>query len=156
MISARVGDLLAQDDITHIAHQVNLYHTFGAGLAAQIARRFPYAEIADNDTDFANNAKIGTFSIGRGVGLTVINLYTQRSPEDGYAECLTDYNSMRVALRGVEEYLRDGKDTVRLGLPHGLGCGLAGGSWPKVYGIIKEFFAESPVDVVIVKLPTEI
>jgi hypothetical protein len=43
MITYRIGNLLEEPDLTHIAHQCNLYHNFGAGLAAQIAKKWPRA-----------------------------------------------------------------------------------------------------------------
>lgn len=149
MITERVGNLLTDPDLTHVAHQANLYHTFGAGLALSIRRTWPHAEAADRRTAYGFKGKLGTFSIG---APTVLNLYAQ----DGMGPGSTDYVALRTALAGAEEFLRDGGSRVRLGLPYRLGCGLAGGSWPKVYGIIEAVFGKSPVQVVIVKLPSEI
>ncbi len=155
MITERIGDLLTERDLTHIAHQANLFHAFGAGLARQIALKLPHALLADLGTAYGFKGKLGCFSIGDGKPV-VLNLYSQRGAEDGFAECLTDYEALRVALHGVEEFLRDGAPSVRLGLPYRLGCGLAGGSWPHVYGIVEDVLGKSPVEVVIVKLPQEV
>ncbi len=151
MITERVGDLLEQPDLTHVAHQANLYHSFGAGLAAQIKKKFPYAFKADEETAGDPN-KLGTFSMGiapRHLGVfgpNVVNLYSQRGPEEGFTECLTDYAALREALLRLEAFL---SPEARLGLPFRLGCGLAGGSWPKVYGVIEDVFGRSPVEVVV-------
>ena len=149
MIRERTGDLLTEKDLTHIAHQANLYHTFGAGLALQIARKFPYAENADKKTKHGFLGKLGCFSVGSGDGPTVLNLYTQ----EGMG---THYHAMRCAMDGVEDFLRSGAPKVRLGIPYRLGCGLAGGSWPRVYGIIEAVFGKSSVEVVIVRLPEDL
>lgn len=153
MITERVGDLLAQADLTHIAHQANLYHAFGAGLARAIAETHPYAEAADARTPHGDPAKLGTYSAGvdpAAVGPIVINLYSQHR-DDG-AGNHTDYDALRAALTALEGELR-GHPGARLGLPYYLGCGIAGGSWAKVYGVVEAVFARSPVDVVVVRLP---
>lgn len=150
MITERVGDLLTERDLTHIAHQCNLYHTFGAGLAAQIAVTWAHAHKADKRTAYGDEAKLGTYSVGVGRPI-VVNLYTQRGERvDGVQ---TDYTALLRALRALETDLRGYRADagIRLGLPYRLGCGIAGGSWPKVYGIIEKVFGASPVAVVVVR-----
>lgn len=154
MITERVGDLLTEADLTHVAHQANLYHTFGAGLARQISLQYPYAEVADRRSAYGAQVKLGTFSVGEGDGPTVLNLYSQRGSEDGYSECLTDYEALRVVLTAVRAYLRD-VPGARLGVPYRLGCGLAGGSWPRVYGLLETIFGDAKVDVVVVRRPED-
>lgn len=155
MITERTGDLLAQTDLTHIAHQANLYRVMGAGIAAKIAAKFPSAEYADNETGHGDYNKLGTFSVGLGLGHpAIINLYSQRGIGGNF--CQTDYNALKAALTTLEAALRmvlRYEPNVKLGLPHGLGCGLAGGDWELVRGIIESVFEESPVAVVIVQLP---
>lgn len=151
MITERVGNLLEENDLTHIAHQANLYHSFGAGLAAAIRTRYPYALEADQQTPYGDAAKLGTYSRGDGGcgDPTVVNLYAQRGEK-------TDYKALRAAVTSLEKDLRrHAGSALRLGIPYRLGCGLGGGSWPKVYGILEAVFGKSPVDVVIVKLPEE-
>lgn len=149
MITERIGDLLDQKDLTHIAHQANLGHTFGAGLALQIGRRFPYATDADRGTPLNDRRKLGTYSIGvspDGDGPNIVNLYSQ----DGWS---TDYSALHEALTNLEEFLRPSDRVAALGLPRGLGCGIANGSWERVRRIIDSVFAESSVRVVICELP---
>lgn len=155
MITERVGDLLTETDLTHIAHQCNLFHIFGGGLALAIAQKFPYAWAADKRTPYGDAKKLGTYSVGISGDErpNVLNLYTQAAfAQDVRGQDFTDYAALRRALMALEEERR-GKHGFRLGLPHGLGCGLAGGSWPKVYGIIEAVFGKSSVPVVIVRLP---
>ena len=153
MITERIGDLLTEPDLTHIAHQANLFHCFGAGLALQIARLFPYAEEADLRTPFGDDRKLGTYSVGVSGDdrPNVVNLYTQ----DGFGPGSTDLAAMREALENLHDFLLLGDRIACLGLPYRLGCGLAGGSWPKVYGVIEAVFGSSTMGVVIVKLPSE-
>ncbi len=151
MITERVGDLLDQPDLSHVAHQANLYHTFGAGLARQIALKFPYALVEDLATPYGDPAKLGTYSIGVSGDdrPNVVNLYAQYSIAGSGVQ--TDYVALRKALTTLEEFLRPSDRVARLGLPYRLGCGLAGGSWPHVYGIIEAVFGKSPVEVVVVR-----
>lgn len=155
MITERVGDLLTEPGLTHVAHQANLYCSFGAGLALQIARKWPHAAARDGQTAPGDRRKLGTYTTaeyprGSGKGPVVVNLYSQSG---SYRQSdRTDYVALRRALTDLERELR-GRPGVRLGLPHGLGCGLAGGSWPKVYGILEAVFGDSPVAVVVVRLP---
>lgn len=155
MITERIGDLLTEAGLTHVAHQANLYHTFGAGLAAQIAVTWPHAHRADKRTAYGDEAKLGTYSVGDGRPV-VVNLYSQRGERvDGVQ---TDYGALRRALVALEDELRTPAWRVmpRLGVPYRLGCGLAGGSWPKVYGILEAVFGKSPVAVVVVRRPEDV
>lgn len=153
MITERSGDLLEQTDLTHIAHQANLYHTFGAGLALAIARKFPEALEADKKTPFAENSKLGFYSqtdAAQHGGPVIVNLYSQR----GFGAGSTHYIALEMALRALERSLRD-QTAVRIGLPFKLGCGLAGGDWGRVRTIIEAVFAGSPIEVVICIRPED-
>lgn len=159
MITERVGDLLTEPDLTHIAHQANLFHTFGAGLALQIARKYPYALAADKQTPYGDPAKLGTYSYGVSGDdrPNVVNLYSQAVfAHDVRGGDVTDYVALRKALTALETYTRPASRVARLGVPYGLGCGLAGGSWPKVYGILEAVFGTSPVLVVVVRRPEDL
>lgn len=155
MISERVGDLLTETDLTHIAHQANLEHVMGGGIAAQIRKRFPYAAAADRRTPRSDKKKLGTYSVGYGnyTEPAVVNLYSQRGLGGGDQ---TDYPALRKALTSLEKHLNAVARDVKIGVPYRLGCGVAGGSWPQVYGILEAVFGKSPVALVIVKLPTEV
>lgn len=148
MITQRAGDLLEQSDLTHIAHQANLCHTFGAGLAAAIAKKFPSAPYADKKTEYGDESKLGEYTIGLGLGHpAIVNIYSQR----GFGAGSTDYQAMERALRTLEANLRmvHRYKAVKLGLPFKLGCGLAGGDWSRVHRIIEDVFINSPIEVVI-------
>jgi O-acetyl-ADP-ribose deacetylase (regulator of RNase III) len=151
MISERTGDLLEQNDLTHIAHQANLYHTFGAGLAAQIADKYPSVVRADKRTQYGAIEKQGSYSMAWGDRKTkrpvIVNLYTQNGKGG------TNYHAMEHALSALEKQLaaeqQKADRPAKLGLPYRLGCGIAGGNWAIVSGIIDKVFMRSPVEVVI-------
>jgi len=146
MISKREGDLLQ-----HVAHQANLYHTFGAGLAAEIVRLWPHAAEADCRTPYGAEAKLGTYSLAEG-SPAVVNLYSQRPWRPGP---LPDYAALETALRALARSLRD-RAGVRVGLPYKLGCGIAGGDWAHVLEVLEAVFQSSPVEVVICARPEDL
>lgn len=125
------GDLLS---IQHgiICHQVNCRHVMGAGLAAQIKKRYP-RHYADYMARYAHlgSACITEISPGK---LYVAGIYGQ----DGYGRTgvHTQYPALKKGLERVVEYAAQWDLPVYL--PFGIGCGLAGGDWHIVSGIIQE------------------
>lgn len=159
MIEHRVGDLLEQLDLDFIAHQCNLYHTFGSGIARQIREKFPWAYAADCAYTKGDRSRLGTYSLGIAPRPpetieAVFNLYCQ----DGVSAThrTTDYDAMGKVLFSVERFLKEIKekfhypeDDLFLGVPYKMGCGLAGGDWDIVLPIMEMVFADSPVTLVI-------
>lgn len=147
MIQKRLGDLLKQPDLTHIVHQCNLYNTFGSGLAAVIKHKYPEAYQADCATPKGDITKLGTFSVAETKdGKKIINLYSQVGISA--TERTTNYEAMVKGLTQIEHELNSFPNVV-LGIPRGIGCGLANGSWDVVEPIIQGIFEKSPVKVVI-------
>lgn len=152
MIEYRIGNLLEQPDLTHIVHQANLYHTFGAGLAKTIKEKFPEAYQEDCKTSYGDKSKLGTISMARSSsGLYILNLYSQAGI--GGKDRQTSYDALDKGLRVVENIIAIGDSltgvVTRLGIPYKLGCGLANGSWIIVESIITDVFEKSKVNVVI-------
>jgi O-acetyl-ADP-ribose deacetylase (regulator of RNase III) len=160
VVEDRIGDIFEQQDLTHIVHQCNLFHCMGSGIAAEIARRFPEALAADKQTLYGDRGKLGTYSfcvvdpslplMQTRPTLTVINLYSQ----DGISakHRTTHYAALGAALLHLERELSDFDSLVEspiLGIPHGIGCGLAGGDWSIVRTIIESAFTKSPLRVII-------
>lgn len=152
MIEHRTGDLLIQPDLTHLVHQANLYHTFGAGIALAIKKKYPEAYRADCLTTKGDKSKLGSWSVGKPAsGPYVLNLYSQVGI--GSKDRQTSYDALDTGLRSIELALRSTDEEVVLGMPHCLGCGLANGRWPVVQAIVSDVFRGSPVRVVICRLP---
>lgn len=151
-IEERTGDIFKQLDIDVVVHQANLYHTFGAGIAKIIRERYPYAYDADRATKYGDEGKLGTFSIAYGHPDPVfVNLYSQYGI--GGQDRNTSYDAMAHGLHALEKHLYSHNPKALLGIPHTMGCGLAGGDWTIVRAIIESVFADSIVKVVICKLP---
>lgn len=137
-----VGDLLklandGQFDV--IVHGCNCFHLMGAGIAGQIADRYPEALQADkDDTKYGDVTKLGTYSyvyVGSmlsGHMVQVVNMYTQYKPGRCAKEVL--YPSIRAGFSLLDDKCVSGS---RVGIPM-IGCGIAGGDWDEVCSIIKE------------------
>lgn len=151
MIQYRNGDLFEQSDVTHIVHQANLYHAFESGIAKDIKRLYPYAYQTDLGSLRGDRAKLGAYSRTSAFTLPVVfNMYSQdgRDPK----ERVTNYAAMGASLLRIERVLcLWNRKTTLLGIPHGIGCGLAGGDWNVVRAIIESAFAKSPVRVAVCK-----
>jgi O-acetyl-ADP-ribose deacetylase (regulator of RNase III) len=161
MITEKTGNLL-EAPVDVMVHQANLYHTFGAGIAAQIKKHLPEAYEADCATVKGDPKKLGTYSIGKitkSIGQTVwikrvVNLYSQVGI--GGQDRNTSYDSMVVGLTKLRDQLEDAASKgvkYKLGIPYQMGCGLANGSWPIVRAIIEDIFGKSIIEVEIYKLP---
>lgn len=142
------GDLIALAETGHfdvIAHGCNCFCLMGAGIAAQIARRFPAAAAADRATADGDRGKLGTCSEARVVigahVLHVVNAYTQFH----YAgpPPLVDYDAVRSCMR----WLRVHHAGRRIGLPL-IGAGLAGGDWATIEPILRQELAGEDLTVV--------
>lgn len=159
MITEKVGNLL-EAPVDVLVQQCNLFHTFGAGIALQIKKKFPEAYEADLKTPYGDVNKLGTYSIGKITNPTgqikrVVNLYSQVGI--GGQDRNTSYDAM---VRGLETLHAAIEDITvnkgmpyKLGIPFQLGCGLANGSWTVVRAIIEDIFGKSSVEVEIYTLP---
>ncbi len=151
MIEYRVGNLLEQPDLTHIAHQANLFHTFGSGIAKEIRLKWPRAYEVDLQTPYGNKNKLGSWSISPGVP-TIVNLYAQVGL--GSADRQTSYDALDSVLRQLEIFLLEKEEPVKLGVPYKIGCGLANGNWKIVSSIIESIYDKSLIPLVICRLPS--
>lgn len=115
-----------------ICHQVNLRGVMGGGLALQVRDKWPelfgaYKSECENGVHGLGSVSFVEVSDG----LFVANLFAQSNfGRDGR---YTDYKALRECLTRVSEF---GVRPVYL--PFGIGCGLGGGDWNVVYGIIEE------------------
>jgi O-acetyl-ADP-ribose deacetylase (regulator of RNase III) len=137
--------IISQDifkaDIDVLVHQANCFHTMGAGIARDIAFRFPEALKADKKTKYGDPDKLGTFSYAcvnnkkLGGDLIICNLYSQFGFGGGKQ---TNYIAFEKGLRAICNKFYD----FRIGLPYGIGCGLAGGKLETVLEIIENVSVE--------------
>ena len=122
-----------------IAHQVNCQRVAGAGLAFQIAKKYPewYKHFKDVNpylglTDIYNvNSK-----------LKIASLYAQE--EYGYGKRFTNYFAFGLCL----EKLRDMIANNIVYFPYKIGCGLGGGDWIIVKKIIEIYFKPNEYEII--------
>jgi len=145
------GDLLKmaeKGEFDIIIHGCNCFCQMGAGIAKQIALRFPHAYDSDLLTVPGDKSKLGTFTCAittnnYGNDLTIINLYTQY--RYGSKESDFDYDAFRTGLRNVNRYLAANynEKNCRVGMPM-IGSGLAKGNWEKIKEIIEDELSDVP------------
>ena len=153
---------LAQEGrYTEIAQGCNCFCVFGAGIAPQIAKAFPQAEDADDETIRGDKEKLGTFTYADvdDTHLTVYNLYTQygtggRSkgvPDIDYIalrKAFTVMNTHVKNLKGPELDFFEMHSIKQLcGIPM-IGAGLAGGDWDIISKIIDEVTPDVKIELV--------
>lgn len=130
------GDLLKmgkEGELDIIVHGCNCFNTMGGGIAAQIAQQFPDAKLADDETIRGDAGKLGTYTIGMGGRLVILNAYTQYTmSRDGMD--VFEYNAFERVLNKIA--LRFG--TWRLGFPM-IGMGLANGDKVRILTMLEEF-----------------
>lgn len=161
MVTEKIGNLL-EGDVDVIVHQANLFHTFGAGIAAAIKKVFPEAYAADCATVNADINKLGTISVGQIKNphnqiKAVANLYSQSGI--GGKDRQTTYDAMVTGLHQLHERLMAAKGRGKvftLGIPWHMGCGLANGDWTIVRAIIEAEFGKSPINVIIYQRPEDV
>lgn len=146
-IEGNLLDLFEQGEFDVIIHGCNCFNIMGAGIAKQIADKYPQALKADADFPLLKGTKdrLGNISVSTqnilGKKRYIINLYSQFEPGRN-----TDYNAIQVALSKINYRFRP----ERIGLPL-LGCGIGGGDWRIVSKIVKKELLHCDVTVVNLK-----
>lgn len=144
MVKIIDGDLL-EADVDIIVHQVNTQGAFGAGLAKQIAKQFPeskkdYRKYCSEHSDeilgnYLLSKTSGNFDIAHLFAQINYGKYGEFYKENN---CQTNYVAF---ARALNKLLNDYPDKT-IALPYGIGCGLAGGDWGIVAGIIEKQFMQ--------------
>lgn len=152
MIQVIKGDLL-KSDCNFIIHQANCFATMGAGIAKQIQRLYPESYIVDRNYHIpvGNRNRLGNFSCtDMKNDVVIFNMYSQFHYGRGKQ---TDYQAFKLALNIILiTIIHSGKSRLKIGMPYGIGCGLAGGDWKIVSEIIKSASKEKNVDIFLYKL----
>jgi O-acetyl-ADP-ribose deacetylase (regulator of RNase III) len=125
-----------------ICHQVNCIGAMGAGLALQVATRFPecyrmYEGLCQRDHkkfDLLGHNYIFRAS----PGLWIVNMFAQKNiSRKGRA---TDYQAFESCLQDLWNSVarRDLKHDIYF--PYMIGCGLGGGDWKVIEPLIQKYF----------------
>lgn len=142
MVTIKTGDLLKATE-TVIGHQVNCFGA-AAGLAAAVFKKWPYAkkDYMDLTKRVQPKALLGMahFTGQQKDGHVICNLF-------GQFNAGADYNPKK-----LEQALEMLGNTARImnwsvALPYKISCGICGGDWDEVLGIIERTMED--VDCVI-------
>lgn len=150
MIHYIEGDLL-MSNCTVIMHQCNCFKSMGAGIARSIALQFPEALQADLEDKGTPRDRLGSFTYAKiNNQLTVVNLYGQYDCGGGVK---TQYGKLENAIDGFFTYAKEQDiDLSKVGVPYKMGCGLAGGDWSIVKGLLQKQSRKHNVDIYVYKL----
>lgn len=139
-IKGNLLDLAEAGEFDIIVQGCNCFNAMGAGLAPQIAKRYPAAEEIDSATIRGSISKLGNYTMAWSSHydinikpFKIINAYTQYVTSQ-QGEDVFEYDSFAVILRKLaHEYGRH-----RFGLPY-IGMGLAGGDKKRILTMIEDF-----------------
>jgi len=146
MIRIQEGDLL-ECDLQILAHQVNCRGSFGAGLAGQMAEKWPALRASYQRfvKDHSPEELLGGIYVWEGLGVTVVNLFGQDEPGPN-----TDVSALYTSIQALNDYMAlEGFETV--GLPWGIGCGIGGADWKEVRKMVESQFSGTERHLVWVK-----
>lgn len=122
-------DMFDRGDFHAIAHGCNCFHSFGAGIAKEIKRRYPSTYKVDRTTAYGDYDKLGhmtTVHVGNSI---IYNLYTQFRYGYGvsHCDCFAIENAFKEMIKHAQLVpLQMAERPFRIGIPL-IGGGLAGG-----------------------------
>lgn len=134
-----------------IGHQVNCQLVMGSGIAKQIRDKYPnvFNEYSSVMSKVPIASRLGKCQITTAIPnkLFIANLFGQfhYAPRDIKH---TDYTALGIALRNLQRWKNTFVPDFTVYLPFGIGCGLGGGDWAIVRGLIEDAIP----DAVIVRL----
>ena len=150
MVEYREGNLL-DSDCNVICHQVNCQGKMGAGIAFQIRKKWPKVYFWFNYVHTSGKAHLGKIDvIDVAEKKWVVNMYSQ----ENYGRqpiCYTDYDAFEDCLIAIKERFKNIPNLV-IGFPNHIGCGLAGGDWDIIKGLIEKHFNSDEWKVIIFRL----
>lgn len=140
-----------------IVHQCNAKGWMGAGIAKEIAARWPecfkkYHDYCCWFRDGHEDEILGTF-VGYNVSPTLMICNAIAQLTVGKSKQQTDYDAWETLCTKLEQQTKrvnlvTGKNWT-LHMPYKIGCGLGGGDWKEMMDIFERHFADSSVKLVI-------
>lgn len=134
-----------QGEVESIVTCCNCFCTMGSGIALTIKENFPEAYESDCQTVKGSFEKLGTFSVARNNLGYIFNLYGQFD-FGKYPKQYLVYEAVEKGLALIKTFcVLNGIKSI--GMPAGMGSGLAGGDRYIVHKLINECFGESDIVV---------
>lgn len=145
------GDLL-KSDCTIIAHQANCFKTMGAGIAAQIKRRYPGAYEADVTYPAPPTERLGRFSyyLSKTEKRFVFNLYGQYRYGRGRVMLKKERSALEESFEEMMKALLVIKEKgfpIKLGIPHYMGSDRGGRNWEDVVQMMEKLSKQYDIEV---------
>lgn len=135
-------DILVYPSVV-IGQQVNCKGVMGAGLAKSIRDKYPIVYTEYRNAVERNKNLLGHCQLVRVQDNKIVaNLFGQYS-YGRIKKVYTDYNALKNALIELINMMQNNK-IYSVALPYGIGAGLAGGNWSKIYEIILGVFYQAP------------
>lgn len=145
----KYGDILQESDLNYLIHQANCYCCMGAGIAKQLADKYPIVTEVDNTTVRGDYHKLGTYTIANiSDNFKIVNLYSQYLPGRACTanEINNSLHAIKTGLTSLKlEIKTTTKSTVIIGFPWLIGCGIYGLDETTVFNIIKSVFEFEPL-----------
>lgn len=130
------GDLFSAS-ARYICHQVNCQGRMGSGIAKVIREKFPEA-FQKYKEECKKSACLGHVQYVLSNGKIIINMFAQdRYGYDGAR--YTDYDAFMNCLSEIKSAVPNG---ATIAMPYKIGCGLGGGDWNIVYGLIDQILGQ--------------
>lgn len=134
-----------------LCHQVNTFGVMGAGIAAEVKKRFPgvYEEYKKTCELYkimgrSKEGKALVLKTGNEKDQYIANLFGQK-------DWMTEYSLLESALRDLLWWMEThGKKYVAF--PYNMSCGLASGNWNIVRAMIEGIFCDTGIQVEIWRL----
>lgn len=126
-----------------ICHQVNCMGVMGAGLAKEIAKKWPKVFQEYKDAYHKDGLRLGNvIFVNINNNLWVANVCGQYGYGKHKNFIYTIYNSVARAFYKINEFAF--KQNLQIYVPYFMGCGLAGGNW-EVYSTVIEEVAPNTI-----------
>lgn len=129
-----------------IVQQVNMLGVMGAGLALQIAKKWPIVltrYIGLLNRGFVSLGDVQLIHVSE--HLFVANIFAQYGVGGTTKENSTDLNALKKGFSYLSVFsVADNPDRT-IYIPHGIGCGLGGGSWNKVLPLLETYLPHAVI-----------
>jgi len=133
------GDLF-ESSAPIICHQVNCQGKMGSGVAKQVREKYPaaYRQYIYRCKDEKPHQLLGHAQFVYGTDKIVVNMFAQ----DRYGYDGTRYTDYSAFSRCLHEIAKNVAPGTTIAMPYKIGCGLAGGDWGTVYGLIDQILGQ--------------
>lgn len=137
-----------------IAHGCNCQGIMGAGIALQIAKKFPTVAAIDRNQITFKEQRLGRFTNAtvtnnKGNFLMVFNLYTQYQPGANFNLAAFEV-SMTNMLRALKSRKSITRTEAKIGIPM-IGAGIGGGDWKVILKKLKQICELTEMNVTVVE-----